>query len=150
MYNTESVQVLSTSLYVCAREVCTVALHLQQLSPPGESCCLHLINRITPHWSFVLSKQTHPVSLLSEDNVLRKILQNSLVSVNACGCIVHGPVCDQASHLEPTTDLVEDQRTRAEIRSASFPILERSVTMINEHSVTIRKAFTPPCASSEL
>lgn len=59
-------------------------------------------------------------------------------------------VCDQASHLELTTDLVEDQRTRAEIRSASFTILELSVTMINEHSVTIRKTVTPPCASSGL
>lgn len=74
--------------------------------------------------------------------------------MTACGCYMQDArqcvcmdlrvwVC-QPSHLEPTTDLVDDQRTIAEIRSASLPLLELSVTMINERSVTIRPAFTPP------
>lgn len=50
----------------------------------------------------------------------------------------------QPSHLEPRADLVEDQRTTA------FSLLELSVSVITEHCVMVRPAFSPSYASSEL
>lgn len=111
----------------------------QQLRFPGENFSIRIDNTRKPHLTYIVSKQTH-ASL------------HIMLCTRHFACLEMGVWVTSQSTLTSGAhcNLVQDQRTRARIRSASFSLLEVSVTMINEQCVTIRPSFTPLCASSEL
>lgn len=100
---------------------------------------LHIDNTRKPHLTYIVSKQTH-ASL------------HIMLCTRHFACLEMGVwVTSQSTRTSGAhCNLVQDQRTTARIRSASFSLLEVSGTMINEQCVTIRPSFTPLCASSEL
>lgn len=113
----------------------------KMLSPPqshnNATFLLHYVKTNTPCLFEGNIQHMMLLNLLCVRTHVDVVLKTVHVSVRVC-LWFH---C-QPSHLEPTTDLAEDQRTRAEIRPAS--LLELPVTMINERSITIRPAFTTP------